>query len=719
MTSPLLSTKLFTPSPRAKLVSRPRLVNRLNAGLQNRLTLISAPAGFGKSTALSSWISDIDYPVAWLSLDEGDNELAQFLSYFVAALQTINTSLGRGAAVALQSPDGFNPEILLTSLLNEITDTHHDMVIILDDYHLIESQPVDNALIFIMDHLPRQMHLFISSRIDPSFPLSRLRASGYLIELRAEDLRFSNSETAVFLNQVMDLDLSSQELDSLEARTEGWIIGLHLAASALKGLEDQGQVKDFIDRFTGSDRYIQDYLTEEVLKQQPKEIKDFLLKTSILQRMSSSLCNAVTQNTNSQAVLEELESGNLFIVPLDNTRHWYRYHHLFADLLAHNLSVSFPDQIPELHQRASSWFEANDLLDQAIAHAQSAGSVDKVALIIEDHWQEYIHRGELAKLRSWLDSLNPAYTKNSAPLSMAYCWINVMTRNFKPLPSYVKDICAVIEPIAAGEVLEQPNKIAVIPSLVETVEAVISLDNNQPQKAESHALRAISIIPENLDPITRELLQGAAGYWYAQALRALGQVEQACEVLLGVLEMLKSSENYYGAANTLGLITSMYQELGKTRLAILLCEETLRYNEEHHWGDLPPSGLVNVIYADLLVDAGDYEAAVENLEKGRNLVEQINSPPIMNMVASVEGKIGNTSPPTTDFQVPLTAREVEVLTLVSEGFSNRQIGERLFLSLDTVKGHNRKIYAKLGVKNRTQAVNKAVSLKLIPPGKTT
>ncbi|MBK5109577.1 MAG: hypothetical protein JJE12_15690, partial [Anaerolineales bacterium] len=429
MTSPLLSTKLFTPSPRAKLVSRPRLVNRLNAGLQKRLTLISAPAGFGKSTALSSWIADSDYPVAWLSLDEGDNELAQFLSYFVAALQTINASLGRGAAVALQSPDGFNPEILLTNLGNEITETDHDMVIIEDDYHMIESQPVDNALLFIMDHLPRQMHLFISSRIDPSFPLSRLRASGYLIELRAEDLRFSNSETVVFLNQVMDLDLSSQEVDSLEARTEGWIVGLHLAALALKGLEDQGQVKDFIDRFTGSDRYIQDYLTEEVLKQQPKDAKDFLLKTSILQRMSGPLCNAVTQNTNSQAVLEELESGNLFIVPLDNTRHWYRYHHLFADLLAHNLSVTFPDQIPELHQRASSWFEANDLLDQAIAHAQSAGSKDRIALIIEDHWQEYIHRGELAKLRNWLDSLNPAYTKNSAPLSMAYCWINVMTRN--------------------------------------------------------------------------------------------------------------------------------------------------------------------------------------------------------------------------------------------------------------------------------------------------
>ena len=719
MTTPLLTTKLYQPQPRTDLVPRPRLIEQLNAGLSRKLTLISAPAGFGKTTLLSEWVHQCGRPISWLSLDEGDNDLIRFLSYFVAALQTIDSRIGRGTAVALQSPDGVNIEILLTHLLNEISKSPINVILILDDYHVIESQPVDNALTFIINNLPRHLHLIMSSRIDPSFPLSRLRASGQMTELRVDDLRFTTADTTVFLNQIMGLALSSQDVDSLEARTEGWIAGLQLAALSMQGIKRRADITDFVARFTGSDRYIQDYLTEEVLRQQPKEIKDFLLKTSILNRLSGSLCDAVTQQPNGHIVLENLESGNLFIVPLDNERRWYRYHHLFAELLAHNLFITYPEQIPGLHQRASAWYEINGFLDEAIFHAQSADSKDRMASIVEDHWQEYIHRGELTKLRGWLDYLNPEYTKMSAPLCMAYCWIHVMTRRFDPLTSYVKDIHAALLPITKNDAVQLPNKLAVIPSLVETIEAIIALHNRQPQGAKFHAQKAISLVPANLDLVSQELLQGAAGYWLAQAHRALGELEKACVVLLEVLELLKSSENYFRMANSLLLISTMYQDLGKTKEAITLCEDTITFIEENHWGGIPPSGLVNVILAGLQIDSGDYQEAVKkkNLAIGRELVLQINSQPISDLVDNVEEKLNNAAPQSQISADPLTPRELEVIKLISEGLSNREISDRLFLSLDTVKGHNRKIYGKLGVKNRTQAVNKAISLKIIPPNK--
>ena len=263
-------------------------------------------------------------------------------------------------------------------------------------------------------------------------------------------------------------------------------------------------------------------MTDEVLKQQPQRIKEFLLKTSILDQLYSPLCDAVTLQTNGQAVLEHLESGNLFIAPLDNNRRWYRYHHLFSDLLEHNLSLTFPDQIPVLNLRASVWYENNGYLDRAIYHAQSAGAQDRVAFIIEDHWQEYIHRGELTSLQAWLDSLNPQYTKNSAPLSMAYCWINVMTRTFKPLPGYVKDIRAAFGPIVKNEVLKPVNKMAVIPSLLETIETIISLDNNHPQKAETHAKKAISLIPADLPLISQESPSRYSGLLVSPGVSRIG-----------------------------------------------------------------------------------------------------------------------------------------------------------------------------------------------------
>ncbi len=332
MSTPILATKLYIPPPRAKIVLRPRLIERLNEGLapSRKLTLISASAGFGKTTLVSEWVAGCERPVAWLSLDEGDNDPTRFLTYLVAALQTIADKYWSRGVGVLQSPQPPPTESILTALLNEITTIPDHFVLVLDDYHVIDSKPVDQALAFLLEHLPPQMHLVITTREDPPLPLARLRARGQLTELRAADLRFTPAEAAEFLNQVMGLNLSAEDIAALEARTEGWIAGLQLAALSMQGRSD---ATSFIQAFTGSHRFVLDYLVEEVLQRQPEGIHSFLLKTAILDRLSGSLCDAVTGREDGKGMLETLERGNLFIIPLDDQRQWYRYHPLFAEVL--------------------------------------------------------------------------------------------------------------------------------------------------------------------------------------------------------------------------------------------------------------------------------------------------------------------------------------------------------------------------------------------------
>ncbi len=327
MPTSILATKLYLPRLRPNVVSRPRLLERLNAGLHRKLTLIAAPAGFGKTTLVSEWVEGIDRPTAWLSLDEGENDPTRFLAYLVTALQTIAATLGEGVLGVLQSSQPPPPEAILTALLNEITTLPDQFVLVLDDYHVIDAKPVDLALTFLVEHLPPQMHLVIATREDPLLPLARLRARGELTELRAADLRFTPSEAAEFLNSVMGLNLSPGNIAALEDRTEGWIAGLQLAALSMRGRED---IPEFIRAFTGDHRYILDYLVAEVLTRQPAPVRSFLLQTAILDRLSGSLCDAVTGQEKGNVRLEALEHGNFFVVALDDTRHWYRYHHLFA-----------------------------------------------------------------------------------------------------------------------------------------------------------------------------------------------------------------------------------------------------------------------------------------------------------------------------------------------------------------------------------------------------
>jgi LuxR family maltose regulon positive regulatory protein len=330
MTTLLLKTKLHIPPIRPELVPRPRLAELLNAGLHRKLTLVSAPAGYGKTTLVSNWLSGVEGPSTWLSLDENDNDPARFLTYLLAALQRIDADTGQATQAMLQAPQPPPPEALLTNLINDIAATPTPFVLVLDDYHLIHTLPIHQQLVFLLAHQPSQLHLVIATREEPPLPLSRLRARGQMVDVRQTDLRFTMEETTDFLRRVMQLELSSADLTALHRRTEGWIAGLQLAALSLQGNKDVGS---FVRSFAGSHRYILDYLMDEVFRRQPADVREFLLKTSILDRFNASLCDAVSERDDSRQVLRALEQANLFLVPLDESRQWYRYHHLFADLL--------------------------------------------------------------------------------------------------------------------------------------------------------------------------------------------------------------------------------------------------------------------------------------------------------------------------------------------------------------------------------------------------
>jgi LuxR family transcriptional regulator, maltose regulon positive regulatory protein len=413
-TAPLLTTKLHIPPVRRARVARPRLFERLDAGRRHKLTLVSAPAGFGKTTLLSVWAQDRapEPRVAWLTLDAGDDDPTRFLAYLVAALQTVAPDVGRGALALSRAPQPPPLESALTALVNAVAALPEPLTLVLDDYHLVSARPVHDALAFLVEHLPANLHLVIATRADPPLPLARLRGRGQLIELRQADLRFTRPEAAAFLAQTMGLALAPPEIEALAERTEGWVAGLQMAALTLvpSGAGESGiETARLVQALTGSQRYILDYLMQEVLERQPPAVQTFLLHTALLERLSAPLCDAVlgreADGQAAQATLEDLERANLFIVPLDHERRWYRYHHLFADLLRQRLGQVCPDRIPALHRRASAWYKENGFPPEAIAHALAAGDHARATdLIVADAEPAFV-RGETATLLRWIAAL--------------------------------------------------------------------------------------------------------------------------------------------------------------------------------------------------------------------------------------------------------------------------------------------------------------------------
>ncbi|HEX2993645.1 MAG TPA: LuxR C-terminal-related transcriptional regulator [Anaerolineales bacterium] len=421
----MLATKLYIPPARVNRVPRPRLIGQLN--ILRPLTLIAAPAGFGKTTLLSDWIPQSEYCVTWLSLDEDDNDPTRFWTYIIAALQRLRLDVGVSALTLLQSPQPPPVTSILTMLINDITDLPENFSIVLDDYHLIKTQSIHEALAFLLDHLPSQMHVILTTRADPSLPIARLRARNQLIELRAEDLRFTSDESAAFLNEAMGLKLASDDIAVLASRTEGWVAGLQLAALSLQGRED---ASDFIQAFSGSHRHVLTYFAEEVLKQCSEDMLNFLLQTSVLDRLCGPLCDTVTSGSNSQTLLQKLEQANLFIVPLDDDGRWYRYHHLFVDLLRAHLQQAQPDLIPELHRRALEWLEQNNLMHEAADHAFAGRDFDHAARLVERLISVKWQTGEIKTLQGWLAALPRESWRAYPRLWLVQAWVALNIGDF-------------------------------------------------------------------------------------------------------------------------------------------------------------------------------------------------------------------------------------------------------------------------------------------------
>ena len=496
MSRPILTTKLYIPLPRHKTVIRPRLIEQLNEGLHHKLILISAPAGFGKTTLVSEWLAGYQQPCAWLSLDEADNDLTTFLTYLVVALQKIDINLGKDLLGVLYSPQlqSTSTETLLTELVNEISTFPNNFILVLDDYHMIDSEPVDHALTYLLDHLPLQMHLVITTREDPSLPLPRYRVQGLLTEVRAADLRFTPVEASEFLNRLMNLNLSVENVAALEIRTEGWIAGLQLAALSMQGRED---IASFIQAFTGSHRFVLDYLVEEVLQHRSELLRSFLLQTAILDRFCATLCNAVTGREDGKEMLETLERSNLFVIPLDDKRQWYRYHHLFADVLLAHLLEAQPEQVSSLHQRASAWYEQNGLRSNAIRHALAAKDFEYAAGLIELARPAMDLGYQSSLWLSWVKELPDLLVRSRPVLSVGYGWALLDVGELEASEARLQDAERLLNEPTDRMVAVDKEQFRSLPASIATARAYRSLALGDVPGTVKYARQALELTPED------------------------------------------------------------------------------------------------------------------------------------------------------------------------------------------------------------------------------
>ena len=631
MASPLLRTKLYIPLPRPNIISRPRLVNRLASGLDCKLTLISAPAGFGKSTLLSECAKTCHRPIAWITLDHGDNDPSRFLSYLVAALQRVEAEVGESAMLALQSPQPPALDSLITGLINEIVEIPSPSVLVLDDYHVITNQDVQNAVFFLIEHLPPNLHMIIASRSDPPWPLARLRARGDMLELRVNDLRFTAEEATTFLNDIMGLNLSPDDIVELESRTEGWIAGLQMAALSMTGHQD---VSNFVKSFSGSHRFILDYLVEEVLEIQSPELQDFLFKTAILGRMNASLCLAILGDsqvgelevfaddsvdalqqilTSPQEILEYLDSANLFVISLDEERCWYRYHHLFADLLRSRLVETHSEQVGQLHRRASEWFEEQGLVAEAVNHAIAADDFDRTAQLVSGHALSMVFHGELKTILEWLDAL-PAEVVNTRPwLCAAHAWgvVSVgQVEETEQMLQKAESAMAEVDEMHPGEDKRLLGHIYAIQTYVSWLTGDIT-------SAIEYAQKSLDHLPE-WDLLVRAWSSSLLG----SMLRTAGDLSAVSDVYSQSVAMSLKAGDYNFAIDTLWERGVLEHRQGKLHQVMRTCQEALQLEEDYiRLGGrrLPATGYTYARMSLIYTEWSELEAAVHYALQGVDL----------------------------------------------------------------------------------------------------
>jgi LuxR family maltose regulon positive regulatory protein len=642
----LLKTKLLIPPLRQPLVARPRLIQRLQVAINNNLTLISAPAGFGKTTLLTDWLHQNKSPIlaAWVSLDEDENDPVRFWEYLIAALKTLQPGIGERALSLLHSDHPPALMSTLTNLINDITPIPEDFVLVLDDYHFINSQPVHTGITFLLEHLPSRMHLVIATRKDPPLPLANFRGKGTMLEIRVDDLRFTVDETVGLFRELNIPALSAENINTLNAKSEGWIVGLKMAMLSMRGEKD---IPGFISSFTGSQRYIIDYLIEEVLKKQPDEVQDFLLRTSVLERLSGPLCDTVTGRNDSLEKLANLERDNLFIVPLDESRQWYRYEHLFTDLLRHRLETkNGAEEVAELHRRASWWYEDNQFPEEAIRHALAAQDWEKAMKLIAYPFMGMPRWGTVTTL-NWLRSVPEEILRADTELYLNYSWALMLVGQHDAARTCLKYLDQIAE-----ENKHLQGKIAAERAYVARVSGDIA-------HVEEHARKALMLLPaddiEARSKISLVLgisLMNRSLYIEAEpplteAYKAFGRMGNRFNTIvplsfLGSITMVKGKlhqavKMYQQAigidkqnpatAYTHVCLSIIYYEWNDIEKSAFHLEQALEMNRL--WGQPETLEGVYLYLARTRLAQGDIEGAAEALEKADRLLEEIDFYPIM------------------------------------------------------------------------------------------
>jgi len=626
MARPLLETKFYVPRNRGGVVSRPRLSERLNRGLEATLTLVSAPAGFGKTTLLAQWLaaaSADERRVAWLSLDQRDDDPVSFWTYVIGALQTVAPAVGVDALSLLQSPRPPPIEAVLSTLLNEIAAERMEIVLVLDDYHMVDARDIQEGMTFLIERLPPRMHVVIASRSDPALPLARLRARGELLEIRAADLRFTPDEAVTYFNAIMRLDLSAQNVSTLEGRTEGWIAALQLAALSIQNRDD---VTAFVEGFAGDDRYVVDYLVEEVLQRHPERVRRFLLYTSVLDRLSGPLCDAVTELGGGNSMLEALERGNLFVVPLDDRRRWYRYHHLFADVLHTRLLDEQSEHVPELHRRASVWFEQNGDPSEAIRHALAAADFPRAADLVELAVPGSLRTRQEATLLAWLRSLPRALLRCRPVLSDAYAGALLSTGEVEGIEERLQDAERLLETSATRErpaemVVVDEDAFRRLPGSIAMHRAGQALRLGDLAATVTYARRTLDLVSED-----DHLARGAAAALLGLAAWTGGDLEAGHRAYVEAMARMQRAGHISDALGCAIVLADIRIAQGRLREAMRTYERALQLATEPGDRRLRGTADMHVGLSQLYLERGDLPAATQHLLTSQELGEHMGLP---------------------------------------------------------------------------------------------
>jgi len=614
MITDLLASKFYYPPHRPDFVQRPNLLESLDAGLSGKLTLVSAPTGFGKTTVVSEWIRVRGHPTAWLSLDKKDNDPSRFLIYLIASLQRIDPEIGVDVQAALKESPTPHSEILLARLVSEMERLPEKSIIVLDDYHLIHAKSIHDTINFLIEYLPPTIHLVISGRTDPPLPISRLRVRGEVNEVRASQLRFTKKEIAAFLNDLLGFDLSPDDIDALEARTEGWVASLKLAALSMQG---RGDWSEFIAEFSGSHRYVIDYLVDEVLARQPEEVQTFLRRTSILERFCAPLCEHVAGISKDLDIIDYLDRSNLFLIPLDDQKLWYRYHHLFADFLRQRLRVSEPDRIPELHRRASQWYENEGWVDEAIQHALAAGDMEGAARLVDEIAPDLIVRAEPNKLLKYIEQLPSDLYQNYPMLCICHAWALL----------FMGQLDMVESALSGAEANQEKAPGALNPGYITVVRAYLAnrqKDLDRSIKLTEQALEEMSTAPP--DRITL-IFQGSAVIWLGVNHRILGNLDKARQFFMEAAEINQKAGNYFALLASFENWADLEVARGELDRALDLFRSGLELAQ--NWkesGDKPQRTLMSAAglqlgFGTLLYQLNDLAGAEAHIQRSADLFE--------------------------------------------------------------------------------------------------